>query len=644
MAVITVNTTNYRGKGSLRGAIWSAQSGDVIKFDPILSDQTIILEQSYSIDKNLTIDASDAPGLTLDGNRQNVIFNVNGKGRVFSVKDLTLANASHGYNGAAIRATNSDTKITVEGSEFRNNTGGLGAAIYAKTNAEVTVINSQFYGNRSTIANDQSAGAIGVFDRSKLTVVDSEFIGNHGISGGAIGTIFTELTIEDSVFKNNDSVRWSGAVHADGASIPLQDRYYSGDRPRDSVGKSIIIRNNHFENNRSNGHGGAVGVWGYDQDFVTIDRNDFIGNQVTQNKSGIAKGGALRVSGKQVTIADSRFINNTSANEGGALWHQGESSVTIKNTLFQGNQADRKGGAIFNHQWNGPGTEIINSTFRENQALSGSVIYKNKPRPISIVGSEFERNGSGVIGGDLRNLSRHADGEGANFESYEPVTQLNFNEAQGNTAANLAPGQDSPAKLIRATWTDGIEGGALSLNGNNQYATLDNSEDINLGIHDQRTISFWFKVDDASIDSRKQVLYEEGAGWRGLNAYVHDDSLYVGGWNEPTGESGWNGTWLSTNEISSDEWHHVAFVLDGSNSIQSNALTAFLDGQEFGTGEGSQLWDHSGGIGIGALNRGTKFHDGSKAWQGHGLSGSVDEVQIFNNALDPFEVQSLSQA
>lgn len=676
MAVLTVKNTLDRGKGSLRAAIVAAKSGDTIKFDPTLKNKTITLSSyNYSIDKDITIDGSNASGLTLDGANRNIIFTVKGQGRDFTLRNLTLANGYHrDYNGAAIRVLDPNAKIRVENSEFRNNTAGMGAAIWAKTKADVTVLNSEFYGNKATTPNDTAAGAISVFDDSKLTVKDSDFVGNQGISGGAVGTIFSQLTIDDSTFKNNTSVRWSGAVHADGVTIPQEEKYYNGGKTRASKGGQIVIRDSLFEKNRSGGHGGAVGIWGYDQDYVTVSGSEFIGNQVTKagaakNKDGPARGGALRISGKQVTLKDSRFVNNQSADEGGALWQQGESPANITNTAFIGNRAAKEGGAIFNHQWDGPGTDITRSTFKNNQAPKGGAIYKNKTRPLTITASEFQSNGSAEIGGNSKNIVKVGSPQGATLSSTPspktqpklakapvqgpakapaqakepPVAWLKFDQLKGKTAADSAVGQDNPATLIGGIKaTKGVKQGAIAFDGQKQYAAIADSRDINLGTHNQRTVSLWFKVADTSTDSHKQMIYEEGGTIRGLNAYVHDDRLYVGGWNEPTGESGWEGTWLSTDKLLSNQWHQLTFVLDGSNSVRSNSLKAYLDGAKFGEGAGSQLWGHSGNIGLGSVNGGTKFHDGTEPLKGHRLTGAIDEVKIFNDALNTAQVQDLA--
>lgn len=171
---------------------------------------------------------------------------------------------------------------------------------------------------------------------------------------------------------------------------------------------------------------------------------------------------------------------------------------------------------------------------------------------------------------------------------------------------------------------------AIDFDGNNDYIRINNSGDINTGNnHTQKTIEAWFKVDNKNITSRKQTIYEQGGTVRGLNIYVFDGKLYVGGWNEPGGESNWNGTWLSTNSIQSNTWHHVALTLNGGNSLSNNAFKGYLDGTQFGSGQGSKLWNHPGDVSIGR-NRDTKFHSGDYSSSRY-FAGLIDEVRLWNS-------------
>lgn len=400
-SVITVTNTADTGygvpsvPGSLRAAIGIAQPGDTIQFDPSLANQTITLERRYDIEKDITIDGANAPGLTISGNQEEIIFRLAGDGREFTLRNLTITDAFHEYAGAGIWAADPNATITVENSEFYNNIAGQGPAIWAKDGANVTVLNSKFDGNRATQDVDSAGGAISAFGKSQLTVKGSEFTNNEGFAGGAITTVFTPLTIEDSIFRNNESRSWGGAVNNDGASVPNQERYYNGNLPRDSVGGETIIRNSVFEDNRAVGFGGGLVIWGYDQDFVTIEGSTFINNEVTADAQGNAKGGGLRVTGKLVTIENSTIANNTSAQEGGGLWYWEESPFNIINTTFSGNQAAERGGAIYNAQW-GSETNIVNTTFANNSAGSESgAIYTGNTRPVIVTNSIFDNNTAG---------------------------------------------------------------------------------------------------------------------------------------------------------------------------------------------------------------------------------------------------------
>jgi predicted outer membrane repeat protein len=431
-SVITVTNTADTGygvpsvPGSLRAAIEIAQPGDTIQFDPSLANQTITLERRYDIEKDITIDGADAPGLTISGNQEQIIFRLAGDGREFTLRNLTITDAFHQYTGAAIWAADPNAVITVENSEFYNNVAGQGPAIWAKDGSNVTVLNSKFDNNQATQDVDSAGGAISVFGKSQLTVKGSEFTNNEGFAGGAITTVFTPLTIEDSVFRNNESRSWGGAVNNDGASVPNQERYYNGDLPRDSVGGETIIRNSIFEDNTAVGLGGGVAIWGYDQDFVTIEGSTFINNEVTPNAQGNAQGGGLRVTGKLVTIENSTIANNTSAQEGGGLWYWEESPFNIINTTFSGNEAAERGGAIYNAQW-GSETNIVNTTFANNSAGSESgAIYTANTRPVTVTNSIFDSNTAGDGSNPNQQTNRELTG-GNNLQSPESGNNVTEN-------------------------------------------------------------------------------------------------------------------------------------------------------------------------------------------------------------------------
>ena len=258
------------------------------------------------------------------------------------------------------------------------------------------------------------------------------------------------------------------------------------------------------------------------------------------------------------------------------------------------------------------GNNINNQVFAEQgSSISGDMFFNGSVQENSIAIDGTTYNGSGSVGELL----------------VIPPTFPELNETQYN---NLL----SDAELYQDSYTNY----ALKFDGNDDFIKINNSSDINIGSHHtNKTIEAWFKVDNKNITSRKQTIYEQGGTVRGLNIYVFGGSLYVGGWNEP--ESRWNpGTWLSTNLIQSNTWHHVALTLNGGNSVSNNAFKGYIDGIQFGSGKGSKLWSHGGDISIGR-NRDTKFHSGDFNSARY-FSGHIDEVRLWNITRTESEILS----
>jgi len=227
------------------------------------------------------------------------------------------------------------------------------------------------------------------------------------------------------------------------------------------------------------------------------------------------------------------------------------------------------------------------------------------------------------------------------------IMHLKFDEVSGTTAADSSPnGSDNFGKLLKgASFQDvgGDFGGVVEFDGENDYIHVNDSLDLNLSLQGKRTVSLWFKADDVDLSNGKQILYEEGGETKGLNIYIDDGSLYVGGWH--LSNSNWNGTYLSSDAISDDTWHHVALVLDGKKPLKQTtdgAFQAYLDGELIGSGAGSHLWKRPDNVGIGGLNQSTKFHDGSAKGSGtNTLDGMIEDVRVYNQALTADEIKAL---
>ncbi|MCR9210317.1 MAG: PA14 domain-containing protein [bacterium] len=186
----------------------------------------------------------------------------------------------------------------------------------------------------------------------------------------------------------------------------------------------------------------------------------------------------------------------------------------------------------------------------------------------------------------------------------------------------------------------GLGGGSLRLTDSTSSFAIESSDDINTAIREQYSVAFWFYADDIS-GNQTQVLYEQGGVHRGLNAYLLDGRLYAGGWNVTASQSNWQGNWIDS-PVTAGQWHHVAVSLDGSASVQPNALTLWLDGTPVDSVPGSRLWEHSDDIGVGAVNGSTRFHDGTPLSQATWHRGLIDDLRIYDRVIKSTDVSLLA--
>lgn len=226
-----------------------------------------------------------------------------------------------------------------------------------------------------------------------------------------------------------------------------------------------------------------------------------------------------------------------------------------------------------------------------------------------------------TIDGGIPNVPMSVDGL---------VLSFDFDDDASDSSPN---GQDNDGTLRNGAT---VHDCAVHLDGIDDFITVANTPDINTSIHDERTVTLTFNADEVTS---RQVLYEEGASVRGLVIYIENGELIIGGWNRPTGESGWNPTYIST-PITAGTWNTATLVLDGTGVVTPNALTGFLNGSSFGSTSGSQLWIHGGGIGIGGTNgTGTLFAPGGTgATGGFNFGGQICGVGIYNRAVSDAEI------
>ncbi|MBE9061267.1 LamG domain-containing protein [cf. Phormidesmis sp. LEGE 11477] len=579
----------------------------------------------------------------------------------FKGNDGTLTGKHKGFSSGAIVHNESRGQLIIKGTSFENNKGFNGGAIYSFSSTTFTVEDSTFLNN--VAKNRAGGGAImtdgvssknynsGLKNDGKIIIKGSRFEGNRAEGlGGALylwGYGDDQAIIKDTVIVNN-TVDFNRKNQAKGGGLWVKMKL-------NMDGVTVA-------GNTAQQQGG--GLWLESRQPAAIVNSTFSGNEAVRDAGGAM---FLNNSSNPVNITNSTIAYNEAGRANGALWFDRRGQIKLKNSIVAFNTArkDRRQDQVGFRVIDNGGNLEFSLSRKAMRMSSKSLVADPLLQPLERVdgvlihtlASDSPAIDAGVRKGtpelDQRGLDRDKQPDIGAFEYVEktshPIVQppmgsvayFDFDQTDGNVVRDRSlNGKSHTGKLVgRAKLDPGLNGNALYLSGNQDGIRIGNSSDINLDTHRQRTISLTFKASE--LNTGKQVLYEEGGKKRGLNIYIDKDRLYVGGWNNVTEESSWKGTWLSTSKVSEDQWHQVELVLDGGKAVAQDAIRGYIDGEQFGSGAGSQLWRHSGGIGVGAINSGTLFHDGIQASKGAGFTGVVDEVAIFNDALTNSEISAL---
>ena len=202
---------------------------------------------------------------------------------------------------------------------------GEGGAIYVRDGA-LTVIDAIFTGNAAApLGPDTGGGAIYVLgSKGGTMLVGSTFMNNSASNAGAVGALFSELDIYDSLFSNN--VASGHGANSDDATM-------------------CSVMNNGQNEVGSGGNGGAIYSDGASVNVILC------GDAVLDNAAGAqAFGGGLFFTsndmGGTLSIADTTMTGNTGGHwtnvSGGSVTNAGSAvgtnakSITIARSTIQG--------------------------------------------------------------------------------------------------------------------------------------------------------------------------------------------------------------------------------------------------------------------------------------------------------------------
>lgn len=160
----------------------------------------------------------------------------------------------------------------------------------------------------------------------------------------------------------------------------------------------------------------------------------------------------------------------------------------------------------------------------------------------------------------------------------------------------------------------------FTLNGNDDYIKVPNTDAINLQNTQDRTIEFWFKTSDITT---RQVLYEEGAQVNTLLFFIEGGRLYCGGYRANAQTSS-NRRFFrtATGDIEVDTWYHIALTLENADIFKW-----YVNGEEKDIQAGLQVNVHSGDISLGRNGGGIRYPSTLVSnWTSSSVGGSTSET------------------
>jgi hypothetical protein len=295
--------------------------GGVITFDCGSAPVTIAVTATLNlpIDKNTVIDGGNT--ITLDGGKAVRILSFNSPGWMTNDYGVTLQHLS--LTNGKTTPTQAIPKAPPPCSQGWDD--GQGGALYMR-DGYLTVIDSIFTNNQAApLGPDTGGGAIYLQGcKTGVLIVSSTFTGNTGANCGAVGGLYAELDVYDSLFTGNAAVG-SGANNNDPS-------------------KCSAINNGQNEVG-SGGNGGALYSDGNSKNILLC------GDAINDNHAGMgAFGGGLFFTSDNMmgtlTIVDTTMMGNTGGSwtnvTTGSIKNVGTAigvnalSITVKNSMLQG--------------------------------------------------------------------------------------------------------------------------------------------------------------------------------------------------------------------------------------------------------------------------------------------------------------------
>ncbi len=238
-----------------------------------------------------------------------------------------------------------------------------------------------------------------------VSLIDSTLSGNVATShGGGIyhrgdfQNQFATLTITDSTISGNTAGGNGGGVFAFNSDSHVTASTISGNTAVEgggvfANGRSLIVDGTTVSGNRSSGAGGGIRKTG--SGWLEIGQS----STISRNTAGGNGGGLSLGNGSEGTISNSTISDNTANGRGGGIASEGELSLVV--STVHHNSATNSGGGVAVLA----GTaKIDRSTLQHNTAREGGGLdVRGVGTSVTVQASTIEGNKAGSSGGGIHN-------------------------------------------------------------------------------------------------------------------------------------------------------------------------------------------------------------------------------------------------
>ncbi len=402
--------------------------GGTVLFD-CGGEVTITLTQSVFVTKAMILDGGGT--ITLSG------------GGAVRVVELQLC---HGLIDFVLQRITIRDGYVPAGSENESGAGLLHPWFGTFKAIDVTFENN----HSASVDHDVGGGGMYLGGLTSAVLSGCTFSNNSGSTGGGVLSRSTNLQVIDTVFYNNSATTEGDGQYGNGGGLYI-DRMWL-DAPID-----FVICGTAFRQNHAKVHGSAFFSYNLEGSGATFDRCTFADNDMAGSVGGGT--GTVYHEGVPLRLSSSTFSGNVTGAHAGGLFLGGGTNARVESCTFSGNSTPGNAGAL----WAGNGqVEVENTTFADNDADYGPVIFKGQSGAVTLTNVVFANNHTANQYSALACHETFTDG-GGNFQW--PATKNN-----GNPDLPCAAGITFADPLLAAladnggpTWTMALGAGSPAI-------------------------------------------------------------------------------------------------------------------------------------------------------------------------------------